>query len=104
MSKKTFKWGEFSELAKEFNIKMSAPRDKKLSPKSEKKKQDFLKCHVCGGQMTYFPETNIFLCENIVEKKKYGEDGKKIFVSEMCGNTNFVDKQYLNYINYLFKE
>lgn len=58
---KTF--STFEELGKAFGL---AKRTRKPRP---------FYCKKCGGEMTHFPETNVFLCENEV-----GDDGK------VCGH------------------
>lgn len=81
------------------------PKNKKNDKLAAQRKK-FTKCKVCGGKMTYIAGTNIFLCENMVEKTKKIKDENGVVtekkVTEPCGNTNLISKSYMNYINYLF--
>lgn len=81
-------------------------RKPKENDKLAAQRKKFTKCKVCGGKMTYVADTNIFICENVVEKTKKikQEDGSFIEkkVTEPCGNTNLISNAYMGYINYLF--
>lgn len=61
--------------------------------KRESQRKKFATCRICGGQMKYLSGTNLFICENEVEK-----DG----VKTTCNNINMVDAQYQDYMRYLF--
>lgn len=53
--------------------------------------------------MTYIKDTNILICENLVEKKsKNNEPNAGTNEKVICGNLNLVDNQYMNYVDYLF--
>lgn len=105
MEKKIFKWGQFNELAKEFGFK---PPKQIEDGKKKFQREKFAKCRMCGGQMTYVPGTNILYCENKiqVERERVLDNGKKekYFETQTCGNMNIVDRPYIDYMNYLFKE
>ena len=81
-------------------------RKPKENDKLAAQRKKFTKCKVCGGKMTYVADTNIFICENVVEKTKKIklEDGNFVEkkVTEPCGNTNLISNAYMGYINYLF--
>jgi ribosomal protein S26 len=103
------KWGDWLELSSLTGLqrKRTARRQNKNSnDKKKTKREKFAKCKECGGQMTYIPDTNIFVCENEVEKKKKKtlEDGtvQETIVTERCGNVNLIDKQYVGYVKWLF--
>lgn len=104
---RTFNWGQWREVEKLLGIKGGKKDNKKNEDKRAAQRKKFAKCKVCGNQMTYIPNSNILICENNVEKKKTRvlEDGTKqtYTISEPCGNINLVDKQYQEYMNYLFK-
>lgn len=99
-NRKILKWGQWDELNKELGLK----RVKKVSKDNDKKRaqrRKFTKCKVCGGTMTYIPNSNIFVCENEVEKTEV-VDGISKKIKVKCGNTNYIDRNYIGYINYLF--
>lgn len=105
MRKKIYKWGEWNELAKDFDFKMPAP----MNPNPAKRKvqqEKFARCKFCGGQMTYHKGTNVLTCENIVDKEETitNEDGTTTVKThkEACGNINIVDRDYIGYMEYLF--
>lgn len=107
MSRKYIQWGNWEELSKATGIKMPKPQEAnqaKKKPQIEK----FSRCKECGGQMTYIKGSNILLCECQVdvEKEFTKEDGttEKKVVKQTCGNINLVGKDYLGYMEYLFKE
>lgn len=96
----------WNEGLSKLNTSKGKGKTNKENEKKTAQKKKFLKCRVCGGTMIYVPNSNIFICENEVEKKKtiVNEDGtssEKVY-TERCGNVNLVDRQYMGYINYLF--
>lgn len=101
---------DFKIINKKLGIKVGAPAQGKNKKYDENKRKaqraKFCKCNRCKGMMTFVPNTNTLICENVVEKvkEKIQPDGskKKITVQERCGNVNVVDNQYLDYLNYLF--
>lgn len=102
--KKVFKWGQFNELAKEMGIKMPKQQERNIS-KLKTQREKFARCKKCGGQMTYIPATNIFICNNVIEvEKNVVVDGISTIKTEKktCSNLNFVDKEYQSYMRYLF--
>lgn len=108
MSRRYIDWGHWNELAKESGIKRKVNVNKKNDEKRKSQRKKFTKCKECGGQMTYVPNSNIFVCDNEVEKKRTiklddGTETTKI-EKRRCGNTNFVSDQYMGYIRYLFED
>lgn len=55
-------------------------------PKAKPTQQKTFKCRACGGNMTAHLGTNVYTCDNMVEKEKANESGKTIKVVEPCGN------------------
>ena len=104
MERKFFKWGQFDELAKAMGIKMPKPQERNAG-KLKVQREKFARCRKCGGQMTYIPSTNVFICNNVVEfEKEVIVEGIPTTKTEkkVCSNLNFVDKEYQNYMRYLF--
>lgn len=71
----------------------SKPTKRGNDEKRESQRKKFATCRICGGQMKYLSGTNLFICENEIEK-----DGEKT----TCNNINMVDVQYQDYMRYLF--
>ena len=69
------------EVAPTLGFKTPNPITKEVRPK---------KCRVCGGDMTAIAGTNVWVCQNVVEKTKTkkNEDGSvtEFKVTEMCDN------------------
>lgn len=80
----------FAKLGAAFGLKTRECKPERKVELQEK----FLKCFVCGKQMTYVQSTNILTCENEVTRK----DGK----IDICGNRKLFDADTLNYANYIF--
>jgi uncharacterized protein with PIN domain len=103
---RTVKWGDWAELSKLTGFKRKNTTKKSDDSRKKSKREKFTKCKECGGQMTYVPDSNIFVCDNEVEKKKKKklEDGtiQEFTVTERCGNVNLIDKQYEGYVKWLF--
>lgn len=105
---RTVNWGNWLEFSSLTGLqrKSKVKRQKKDDDKKKSKREKFAKCKECGGQMTYIPNTNTFVCENEVTKKKKKklEDGtiQESTVTERCGNINIVDRQYTEYVKWLF--
>lgn len=59
-------------------------------PKQRKQKEKFVKCRACGGKMRNIEGTNVWICDNPVEKEKFvkNEAGEKVKtkVTEACGH------------------
>lgn len=106
MSRTYINWGEWDKVASVTGIKRKPSTPKKNEDKKKAQRKKFTKCRECGGQMTYVPESNIFVCDNEVEKTRTitHEDGSTEEKKEIrrCGNVNLVDDQYMGYVNYLF--
>lgn len=99
---------DFKTINKELGIKAGKPTQAKKYDENKRKSQraKFCKCPKCKGMMTYVPDTNTLVCDNIVKKTKERtlSDGSKtkIEVEERCGNVNVVSDQYVDYLTYLF--
>ena len=69
------------EVMPSLGFKVAGKPAKEVRPK---------KCRVCGGDMTAITGTNVWVCQNIVEKTKprKNEDGSvtEYKVTEMCDN------------------
>lgn len=101
---------DFKTINKELGIKNFAPaknKDKKYDEgKRKSQRAKFCRCSKCKGMMTYVPNTNTLVCDNVVTKKKIKvlQDGskKEFEVQERCGAVNVVGEQYQDYLKYLF--
>ena len=99
---------DFKTINKELGIKVGRPAQNRKYDENKRKSQraKFCKCPKCKGMMTYVPNTNTLVCDNIVKKtrEKTLSDGSKtkIEVEERCGNVNVVSDQYVDYLVYLF--
>ena len=99
---------DFKTINKELGIKAGKPAQAKKYDENKRKSQraKFCKCPKCKGMMTYVPDTNTLVCDNIVKKTKERtlSDGSKtkIEVEERCGTVNVVQNQYIDYLTYLF--
>jgi hypothetical protein len=99
---------DFKTINKELGIKVGRPAQDRKYDENKRKSQraKFCKCPKCKGMMTYVPNTNTLVCDNIVKKTKEKtlSDGSKtkIEVEERCGNVNVVSNQYVDYLAYLF--
>lgn len=97
----------FKQINKAFKLKPSAAREKKYDEQKRKAQRGkFCRCNKCKGMMTFVPNTNTLVCENIITKKKEKtlSDGSKttVEIQERCGWVNVVEDRYIDYLNYLF--
>lgn len=88
----------FEALGVAFGIKKRTPQKEWATPRQEK----FLKCPKCGSRMTYHQGTNIVTCEGKVETKSFNENGAEVVKTEDCNYTRLLDKESVNYAEYLF--
>lgn len=106
--RKKYLLSDIDEINKAFGF--STKKKKTFKNYDEKKRKaqraKFCRCPECGGMMTFVPNTNTLLCENVVVKEKIrkSKEGKetKIKVEEPCGNVKVVSTEYFGYLNYLF--
>lgn len=49
------------------------------------KKPKAIKCKKCGGEMTQAGNSNVFVCNNEIERE-IERDGEKVKVKKTCGN------------------
>lgn len=98
---------EFKEVNKKLGLKAPPAKEKKYDENKRKSQRaKFCRCGKCKGMMTYVPNTNTLICENIVKKTKTrtSKEGIKSTyeVEEPCGNVNVVAPEYRDYLTYLF--
>ena len=98
---------EFKEVNKKLGLKAPPAKEKKYDENKRKSQRaKFCRCGKCKGMMTYVPNTNTLICENIVKKTKtkISKEGIKSTyeVEEPCGAVNIVNDNFIDYLNYLF--
>lgn len=98
---------EFKEVNKKLGLKAPPAKEKKYDENKRKSQRaKFCRCGKCKGMMTYVPNTNTLICENIVKKTKTrtSKEGIKSTyeVEEPCGAVNIVNDNFIDYLNYLF--
>jgi ssDNA-binding Zn-finger/Zn-ribbon topoisomerase 1 len=103
MAREYAKWGEWDKIGFKKNKKIDKNGEKKKN-----QKEQFARCKVCGGQMTYLKGTNILVCSNTIEKKttlvdKNGKECESI-TTVSCSNINMVSEPYQSYMRYLFED
>ncbi len=85
----------FDALAEEFKLK---PKRAPKKDWAKSRQENFVKCPKCGGVMTIHSGTNVLQCDNVTGV----ENAEGIREKRVCGYIRLLDKESVNYGEYLF--